>query len=75
MSEHTTSTEIDNLLEQLHKLLSIDDTRVNDLIKQAEPPLISHFGEPAWILARQIESFEYPAALTTLETIRRGDTP
>ncbi|WP_347338121.1 PAS domain S-box protein [Chromatium okenii] len=58
------------LIDQLEALLMIDDTAVNTLFEENEALLLRTFGEQARQLNRQIERFDYQAALNTLRTFK-----
>jgi len=61
--------EIQKVVEKLHQLLSVDDASVNSIYMNNEPGLKQLFGVKLEPLKNQIESFDYPAALQTLETL------
>lgn len=54
------------LLNQLEKLLEIDDTAANDLFSENRALLEQAFGAEAQGLARQIDGFDYQAALASV---------
>jgi HPt (histidine-containing phosphotransfer) domain-containing protein len=53
-------------LSQLEALLAADDTAANDLMAFARALLEQAFGVAAVSLAKQIDNFDYPAALDTV---------
>ena len=56
------------LINQLEALLMIDDTAVNTIFEEHEALLLRFFGEQVRQFGRQIERFDYQAALETLRT-------
>lgn len=58
------------ILERLAPLLATDDTAANTLLAASRALLRSTFGTEAERLEQQIEAFDYPAALTTLKSMR-----
>ena len=57
------------VLDRLAALLATDDTAANALFTESGPLLQSRFGMVVDQLAQQIEAFDYPAAVKTLESI------
>ena len=61
------------VLAQMEPLLATDDTAVGDLFAANQPLLLATLGTGALQLQRQVQSFDYPAALVTVrELIRQG---
>jgi CheY-like chemotaxis protein len=54
------------LLAKMEKLLEVDDTAVNDAFEEQRAFLEQSFGELALTLARQIDAFDYRAALASV---------
>ena len=67
--------EAQAVLDRLAPLLTINDAAVNDLFLESEELLKQSFGPAAEQLGQQIESFDYPAALITLESISDSLAP
>jgi len=61
--------ETRGILDRLRALLATDDTAVNALFLESEALLRSTFGPAVAPLGEQIEAFDYPAALKTLESL------
>ena len=60
------------VLKQMEPLLVADDTRAGDLFAANQPLLLATLGAEAKQLERQIERFDFPAALATVrEMLRR----
>jgi len=59
------------ILGQLESLLARDDTAAGNLFEANRPLLSASFGAGAMQLAREVEGFDYPAALTTLRGLIR----
>ena len=57
------------VLEELEYLLARDDTAAGDLFVANQPLLRATLGAAAIPLARQMTSFDYPAALATVRDI------
>ncbi len=57
------------VLGQLQILLAKDDASVSDLFLKFEPLLLQTYDSRLEKLGRQIEAFDYPAALATVESI------
>jgi hypothetical protein len=55
------------LLARLKTLLMTEDTLANSLFSESEDALQAAFGEALETLREQIETFDYEAALATLE--------
>ncbi len=66
--------EAQRVLARLKPLLATDDTAANVLFSESEALLKSTFGAEAERLTKQIEAFDYPAALATLESISTSPT-
>jgi len=58
------------VIARLETLLMIDDTAANTTFEEHEALLRQLFGELAQQLGRQIERFDYQAALETLRTLK-----
>jgi CheY-like chemotaxis protein len=63
--------EISHLLDRLENLLAADDITVADLLVEQRALLRQVFGAAATALERQIDAFNYQAALDTLRTLKR----
>ncbi len=59
------------ILSELESLLARDDTAAGDLFEANRALLSASFGAGAMQLAREVEGFDYPAALTTLRGLIR----
>ena len=57
------------ILRQLESMLSRDDTASGDLFAANQPFLLATFGSAVMRLGRQMEDFDYPAALATLREL------
>ncbi|MDP3037934.1 MAG: Hpt domain-containing protein, partial [Rhodocyclaceae bacterium] len=66
-----TPAEISHLLDRLENLLAADDITVADLLAEQRALLRQVFGAAATALERQIDAFNYQAALDTLRTLKR----
>jgi two-component system sensor histidine kinase/response regulator len=62
-------------LAQLESLLAADDTQAVDVFEQAQPLLLATLGADILHLGRQIEAFDFPAALATVRELMRGRRP
>ncbi len=60
---------LDEIIHRLVSLLKQDSTDVNDLFDRHYSLLTEAFGEKITPLARQIQEFDYPEALETLQTL------
>jgi PAS domain S-box-containing protein len=60
------------ILDQLEPLLAHDDTAAGDLFEANRPFLLATLGAAAMQLGRQMEDFDYPAALATLRELMRS---
>ena len=58
-----------DVMHQLEPLLASYDTEAVDLFTIDRPLLLATFGDSALVLGRQIENFDYPAALATLRAL------
>jgi PAS domain S-box-containing protein len=58
-------------LTQLDPLLASDDVAAGDLFEAHRPLLLTTYGAAAMQLGRQVERFDFPAALTTLRELLR----
>ncbi len=58
------------VLDRLEVLLTTGDTEFKTLFLESEALLKSTFGPVVEQLGQQIEAFDYPAALTTLKSMR-----
>ncbi|MHB1358754.1 MAG: PAS domain S-box protein [Rhodocyclaceae bacterium] len=67
---HAAPAEISNLLDRMENLLAADDITVADLLAEQRALLRQVFGAEATALERQIDAFNYQAALNTLRTLR-----
>ncbi|MDO9243432.1 MAG: PAS domain S-box protein, partial [Rhodocyclaceae bacterium] len=68
---HAAPAEISHLLDRLENLLAADDITVADLLAEQRALLRQVFGAAATALERQIDAFNYQAALDTLRTLKR----
>jgi len=59
--------QVRHILQELHRLLSANDTDVNEQILQAKALLLRSMGDDAQVLEKQILNFDYEDALRTLE--------
>jgi len=57
------------VLESLRKLLEIDNIAAGNLFQESRALLKSVFGAETELLEKQIDAFDYPAALITLKSI------
>jgi two-component system, sensor histidine kinase and response regulator len=64
---------LEEIIQQMVSLLKEDSTDVNDLFDRHYSLLTEAFGEKITPLTRQIQEFDYPEALETLQTFT-GDT-
>ena len=64
------SATAQEILDRLEVLLTTGDTEFKTLFSESEALLKSTFGSVVEQLGQQIESFDYPAALTTLKSMR-----
>ncbi|NOQ15686.1 MAG: response regulator, partial [Methyloprofundus sp.] len=62
-------SRVQQITERLAALLTIDDSASNVLFLESEALLHSAFGTGVEQLGRQIEAFDYPAALLTLNSL------
>ncbi len=60
-------------LAQLESLLAADDTLVVDVFEQARALLLASLGPDILHLGRQIEDFDFPAALATVRDLMRRE--
>jgi PAS domain S-box-containing protein len=67
-------SQLRNLLDRLESLLMADDTAVAKVLAENRDLLRLPFGETAATLIRQIDNFDYQAALTTLKSLRAMTT-
>ncbi|MDO8960211.1 MAG: PAS domain-containing protein [Rhodocyclaceae bacterium] len=67
-----TPAEIQDLLDRLERLLAADDITVADLLAERRALLRQVFGAEATALERQIDAFNYQAALDILRSLKRG---
>ncbi|BBP01920.1 PAS domain-containing hybrid sensor histidine kinase/response regulator [Sulfuriferula nivalis] len=70
-AEQATTINVQNTMDQLASMLAADDTAANMLFVAAQPQLRTELGEQVDQLGNLITNFEYPAALTLLNTIRK----
>jgi len=69
LKKKMTPEEIKAMLEKLKTLLEMDDTQVNALFFDYEDQLELTFNKEVKNLGQKIEQFEYPAALTILNSM------
>jgi len=69
---HAAPAEISKLLERMESLLAADDITVADLLVERRALLRQVFGAEAAALERQIDAFNYQAALAILRSLKRG---
>ena len=59
------------VLKQMEPLLATDDTAVGDLFAANQQQRLAMLGTGALQLQRQVQSFDYPAALVTVGALMR----
>ena len=64
-----TCGNLTSVLKHLEELLEDKDTMVNDVFEESRGHIISEIGDRARLLERQIQEFNYGAALSTLRII------
>ncbi|CAK0774251.1 two-component system, sensor histidine kinase and response regulator [Gammaproteobacteria bacterium] len=67
-------SDLQDLLARLKKLLAANDTTVRKILLENRQPLIQAFGQKIEQLTRQIDSFDYQAALETVHGLQEQQT-
>jgi CheY-like chemotaxis protein len=64
--------QVDDVLDRMQELLSVDDASVIDLFSQASALLADRYGDALTGLAREIERFDFQKALEVLRALEAG---
>jgi HPt (histidine-containing phosphotransfer) domain-containing protein len=64
--------QLKSLLNQLRPLMAIGDVAAGTLMDESGQALIAALGKPAKTLQQQVDGFDFPAAVQTLEEIMAG---
>ena len=69
VAQNADPARVVSVLVQLQALLEADDTQATAIFEQDKPVLLAAMGPAVLHLQRQIESFDFPAAVTTVREL------
>lgn len=69
VAQNVDPARVVSVLVQLQALLEADDTQATAIFEQDKPVLLAAMGPAVLHLQRQMESFDFPAAVTTVREL------